>query len=146
MTTRRIRLVATAGMAALGIALTALSAAPASAASKYSECSTNGGILSIGTEYDMATQNTVYVKDASFTIERNGNKHNNVYLRVRQSNGSDIWAWTSEDDVVGGRTVTQDVKKRISRTLKPYLKGNATFDKSNASDPNCSAYITYPTS
>lgn len=142
MTTASFRARTVAVAAGVGLVATLLASQSASAASKYSECSKSTGILSIGTEYDHGTQNTVYVKEVSFTIERNGNAHNNVYLRVRKGNGSDVWAWTSGDDVRGGQTQTKKVNKRISKVDKPYFKGHATFD-SKGRDESCAAYINY---
>lgn len=131
------------GAIGIGLAIAVVGTAmPASAASKDASCSTGGGILSIGTEYNLASQSTIWVTDTSFTIERNGGSHNNVYLRVRKGDGTDIWAWTSGDDVRGGNTQTHAVGKRIPQSSKPYMKGNAIFDVSG-NDPNCSAYITY---
>ncbi|MFI5533086.1 hypothetical protein ACIA8O_31560 [Kitasatospora sp. NPDC051853] len=129
-------------LAGAGLVATLAGTQSASAVSKYNECSKSTGVLSIGTEYDHASQNTVYVKEVSFTIERNGNAHNNVYLRVRKGSGTDVYAWTSGDDVRGGQTKSLRVNKRISKTDKPYFKGNATFD-SRGRDESCSAYITY---
>ncbi|MFD4246828.1 hypothetical protein ACFWP3_35350 [Streptomyces sp. NPDC058525] len=138
----RARTVAVAVAVGVGLAATLLATQTASADSKYNECSKSTGVLSIGTEYDHGSQNTVYVKEVSFTIERNGNAHNNVYLRVRKGNGSDVWAWTSDDNVRGGKTHTKTVNKRISKVDKPYFKGHATFD-SDLGDETCAAYINY---
>ncbi|MFF4361013.1 hypothetical protein [Streptomyces sp. NPDC001604] len=141
-TARRKRVVRAVSIAAIGLAVTAGATTTTSAASKYSNCSSRGGILSIGTEYNFASQNTVWVTNASFTIERNGGHHNNVYLRLRKGDGTDVWAWTSQDDVWGGQTKTRTVSKRVPRSSRPYLKGHATFDVTGR-DPSCAAYIKY---
>ena len=151
-TVRRKRVLRAASIAAIGLAVMAGATTTTSAASKYGNCSSRGatltsaverrGILSIGTEYNFASQNTVWVTNASFTIERNGGHHNNVYLRVRKSDGTDVWAWTSKDNVRGGQTKTRTVHKRVARSHRPYLKGHATFDVTGP-DPSCAAYIKY---
>ncbi|MFE5375780.1 hypothetical protein [Streptomyces mirabilis] len=125
---RRKRVLRAVSIAAIGLAVTAGATTTTSAASKYSSCSSRGGILSIGTEYNLASQNTIWVTNASFTIERNGGHHNNVYLAVRKSDRKTLWEWTSQDDVRGGATRTEKVRERIPRSSRPYLKGHATFD------------------
>ncbi|MGV9248098.1 hypothetical protein [Streptomyces sp. NPDC003710] len=139
---RRKRMLRAASIAAIGLAVMAGATTTTSAASKYSSCSSRGGILSIGTEYNLASQNTIWVTNVSFTIERNGGHHNNVYLAVRKSDGRDVWAWPSKDNVRGGQTQTKKVHKRIPRSYRPYLKGHATFDVTGP-DPSCAAYIKY---
>lgn len=142
MMTASVRARTVAVAVGVGLAATLLATQSASADSKYNSCSKSTGVLSIGTEFDQGTQNTIYVKNVSFTIERNGNAHNNVYLRVRKGNGTDVWAWTSGDNVRGGQTRTFTVNKRISKTDKPYFKGHADFD-SRLRDESCAAYINY---
>jgi len=116
-------------------------AAQAAPETKWSECQAGGDILTGWTEFDFASQNTIYVRTAGFNIERNSGKHNNVYLRLRGNGGNTTyWPWTSGDNIVGGRNYTVGaINKRIPRGAKPYMKYHATFDQSGA-DPECAAY------
>jgi hypothetical protein len=80
------------------------------------------------------------VSRTGFNIERNGGKHNNVYIRLRGEDGKTkrtYWSWTSKDDVVGGRNYSHDVKMRVPLGAKPYMKFDATFDIDALPDTEC---------
>jgi hypothetical protein len=141
MRARFNRIAAFTGAAAMGMAIMAGTAV---ADTRYNDCHAGGDILTGWTEYNLASQNTVYVSRAGFNLERNGGMHNNVYLRLRGNGGNTTyWSWTSGDDVVGGRDYAFSVQHRVPRGSKPYMKYNATFDQ-NGPDPSCAAYTNLP--
>lgn len=136
MNRRLARIVA----AAAGLAIVACTGGVASATTRYNECRAGGDILTGWTEYNISTQNTWYVEKAGFNLERNNGTHNNVYLRLRGKEGDvTYWPWTSKDDIVGGKSYTVKVDKRVPRADKPYMKYHATFDQAGG-DPSCDAY------
>jgi hypothetical protein len=138
----RIAAAAFAVAASVGVAVAVDSAAQAATThTKWSECRGGGDILTGWTNFTYGSQNTIYVSSAGFNIERNGAKHNNVYLKLRGKGGATTYyTWISKDNIVGGRSYTiKGINKRIPRGSKPYMKYHATFDQ-NGPDPSCSAY------
>jgi hypothetical protein len=137
MAARLTRIAGATAAAAVGLALMT---GAASAETAYNDCRAGGDILTGWTEYNLASQNTVYVTKAGFHIERNNRTHNNVYMALR-GNGGDrtFWMWESKDDIVGGRTYERKVEHRVPQGAKPYMKYHATFDQ-DGSDPTCAAY------
>jgi hypothetical protein len=132
--------------AALAVAMIAAGVVPASAdpvqvfASKTGSCKAGGDTL-FGTVQYQTGVGGANVDQISFTIQDNGGSHNNAYLRLRGNGGNTTyWAWTSEDDLVGGHTYQFAPSEFVPRSSNPYVKFHVDFDQPGT-DPSCQFYI-----